>query len=232
MNMQICVLRDMTPDEVRAKLRAFTNSYVLDWENWLRVAESDRVAKFASVLRSWNATRPQPMRRPRADATHEPPYIEDLLDEAAPHLQVIGDLTLASLAPAIPAQINALHGLWAVFTRLPQQKLASCVGITKAIMLLTNGRIGPAFDSIVRKKLGLKRHLKSSDEWIGVLRGIGEDIHAFEERHGNLADIVPERFARYQTGRLYDMLLGPATSTPLAVTDPPVKLVIPATDQA
>jgi hypothetical protein len=71
MNMQICVLRDMTPDEVRAKLRAFTNSYVLDWENWVRVAESDRVAKFASVLRSWNATRPQPMRRPRADATHE-----------------------------------------------------------------------------------------------------------------------------------------------------------------
>jgi hypothetical protein len=79
-------------------------------------------------------------------------------------------------------------------------------------MLLTNGRIGPAFDSIVRKKLGLKDHLKSSEEWIDVLRGISEDVIAFEKRHGRLADIVPAQLARYHVGRLYDMVLGPGTS--------------------
>lgn len=230
--MAIDVLRQMTPDEVRAKLEAFTKSYVLDWENWLQGCESDRVARFASVLRSWQATRPLPMRRPRAEATHEPPYIEDLLAEAAPHLRAISELTMAALASATPDQIGALHRLWAILSNLPQQKSASCVGITKAIMLLTNGRIGPAFDSIVRKSLGLKAHLKSSEEWIGVILGIGEDIIAFEERHGNLTDIVPERFARYQTGRLYDMILGPGTSTLLAPTDGLPKPVIPAADRA
>ncbi len=230
--MTIDLLRRMTPDAVRAKLEAFTNSYVLDWENWLQVGDPDRVARFASVLRSWQATRPLPMRRPRAEATHEPPYIEDLLDEAAPHLGAIGELTVAALASATAGQMGALRGLWAILSNLPQQKSASCVGITKAIMLLTNGRIGPAFDSIVRKSLGLKAHLKSSEEWIGVLLGISEDIIAFEERHGSLADIVPERFARYQPGRLYDMILGPGTSTPLAPTDGLPEPVIPAADLA
>jgi GrpB-like predicted nucleotidyltransferase (UPF0157 family)/mannose-6-phosphate isomerase-like protein (cupin superfamily) len=160
------------------------------------------------------------VRRPRAEASHEPPYIEDLLDEAAPHLAVLGDLTVTGLAHATRDQINALHGLWAIFSKLPQKGSASCVGITKAILLLTNGRIGPAFDSIVRKNLGLKDHLKSSDEWIGVLRGISEDILAFEERHGKLAGIVPDRFAQYHVGRLYDMVLGPSTFPSNAFTDP------------
>src|SRR5262249_45567210 len=118
-------------------------------------------------------------------------------------------------------------GLWAVLSKLPQRDSASCVGITKAIMLLSYGRIGPAFDSIVRKKLGLKYRLRSSEEWVAVLRGISEDIHAFEERHGSLAAIVPEPFAKYQVGRLYDMVLGPGTSAPVTVTDPhTVRIVI------
>ncbi len=32
MPMKVCVLREMTPDEVRGKLKGFTASYVLDWE--------------------------------------------------------------------------------------------------------------------------------------------------------------------------------------------------------
>ena len=87
-------------------------------------------------------------------------------------------------------------------------------------MLVTNGRIGPAFDSIVRKKLGLKDHLRSSEEWIEVLRGISEDILAFEKLHGKLSEIVPDQFAKYQVGRLYDMALGPGTSPSSALTEP------------
>ena len=96
--MKTCVLRDMAPDEVRRRLEAFTASYVVDWEDWLGVAESNQVSKFASILRSWNATRPLPMRRPKAESSHEPPYIEQLIDEAEPHLKVLGDLCVTDLA--------------------------------------------------------------------------------------------------------------------------------------
>jgi len=203
----------MSPEVIRENLNQFAKPYVLDWDQWLQVGDSDRVTKFASILRRWQGTRPLPMRRPKAEAKHDPPYIEDLIDKATPHLEALGDLTLTDIANATPAQMNALHGLWATFSKLPQRETATCVGITKAIMLLTNGRIGPAFDSIVREKLGFKHHLKSSGEWIEVLRGISEDILAFENLHGvKLAQVVPEELAAYQVGRLYDMVLGPGTS--------------------
>jgi hypothetical protein len=208
----LCVLSEMTPDEVRRKLTEFTNSYVVDWDVWLQIAESDRVSKFASILRRWQGTRPVPMTRPKAEASHEPPYIDDVLLEASPHLEALSELTLEDLGFATHVQINALHGLWATFSKLPQRDSATCVGITKAIMLMTNGRIGPAFDSIVRKKLGLNAHLKSSDEWIAVLREISKDIQGFEKLHGKFATIVPDMFNTYQVGRLYDMLLGPGAS--------------------
>ena len=214
--MEVRVLREMSPKVIRENLSQFAKPYVLDWDQWLQVGDSNRVNKFASILRRWQGTRPLPMRRPKAEAKHNPPYIEELIAEATPHLQALGDLTLTDLALATPDQINALHGLWATFSQLPQRSTATCVGITKAIMLLTGGRIGPAFDSIVREKLGFKHHLKSSEEWIEVLRGISEDILCFEKLHGvKLAQVVPVELAAYQVGRLYDMVLGPGTS-PLA----------------
>jgi hypothetical protein len=45
---------------------------------------------------------------------------------------------------------------------------ASCVGITKSILLVTDGRIGPAFDSTVRARLRLERPRCSTD-WIGAV---------------------------------------------------------------
>jgi hypothetical protein len=89
MIMNACVLRDMAPVEVRRRLEHFAKSYVADWEEWLGIADSNRVSKFASILRSWQATRPFPMRRPESEASHEPPYIEQLIDEAEPHLKVL-----------------------------------------------------------------------------------------------------------------------------------------------
>jgi hypothetical protein len=77
-------------------------------------------------------------------------------------------------------------------------------------MLLAQGGIGPAFDSVVRKNLSLKRHLGTADEWIAALHAVGDDINAFEARYDTkLARVVPERFATYRVGRLYDMVLGP-----------------------
>jgi hypothetical protein len=218
--MNVCILRGMSPEAVKEKLRGFSESYARDWEDWLRVAESNRVSKFALILRKWQATRPLPMRRPKAEAKHGPPHVEDLLEQARGHMGTLGDLSLADVALATPAQIAALHGLWTVFESLSEKKTASCVGITKAILLLTIGRIGPAFDSTVRKKLGLKDHLSSSEEWVRILAGIGEDILAFEKRHGaKFADVVPVRFSQYNVGRLYDMLLGPGTTPSSAATE-------------
>jgi hypothetical protein len=73
---------------------------------------------------------------------------------------------------------------------------------------------------MVRKQLGLRDHLRSSEEWVGALRGIAEDILAFEQQYGRLANIVPDQFREYQVGRLYDMVLGPGTSPSLALADP------------
>ena len=126
--MEACVLGDMSPEAVREHLLRFTGSYVVDWEDWLRVAEPNRVSKFASILRSWQATRPLPMRRPKAEASHEPPYIEQLIDEAEPHLKVLGDLCVTDLASATPDHINALHGLWATFSKLHRKDRHPALG--------------------------------------------------------------------------------------------------------
>lgn len=215
------VLAAMNPLQVRESLSSFSPSYVVDWDRWLEAPPERRTALFAAILRRWQATRPLPMRRPRAEADHEPPHIEDLLERAGPHLRTIGDLGVTDLGRATGGQIDALHGLWATFSQLPQTGTASCVGITKAVLLLTDGRIGPAFDSTVRTKLGLKRHLRSSGEWVEALRRVGRDIDAFELRHGCLASNVPDHFSRYHAGRIYDMVLGPKVSrSAVAIVDP------------
>lgn len=88
---------------------------------------------------------------------------------------------------------------------------ASCVGISKAVLLLTDGRIGPALDSQVRTWLGISKP-KTAAAWIGVLEGVSEDIAEFEARNGPLRDAVPARFAHLAYGRLYDMAFGPGAS--------------------
>ena len=125
--MKVSVLTDMSPEVIRENLKEFSKPYVLDWDQWLQVGDSNRVAKFASILRSWQGTRPLPMRRPKAEAKHDPPYIEDLIAEATPQLEALGDLTLTDLALATPDQINALHGLWATFSK----RVRSQKGVTQ-----------------------------------------------------------------------------------------------------
>jgi hypothetical protein len=120
------------------------------------------------ILRRWQATRPQPMRRERAAATHPAPYLEDLFADAQASLGVLGILDLSTFKCRTKSQERALRGLWGNFVRLTATGEASCVGVTKAILLVTDGRIGPAFDSTVRTRLRLERPRYSTD-WIGAL---------------------------------------------------------------
>ena len=156
----------------------------------------------------------------KAEASHEPPYIEQLFDEAEPHLKILGDLCVTGLGRCDPDQINALHGLWATFSKLPQKGSASCVGITKAILLLTNGRIGPAFDSTVRKKLGLRDHLRSSEEWVESYEESPRTSSPSSSNTENLPTSCPIDSRKYHIGRLYDMVLGPGTSPSPALIEP------------
>lgn len=219
--MTLSILTGMSPERMRSNLFAFSARYDSDWKHWLLATPSGRASLFAATLRRWQATRPLRMRRCRAEAIHDCPHIEDLLDEADRHLAVLGELTVVDLDHASPDQIAALHGLWSTFLRLPQAGAATCVGITKAILLVTGGRIGPAFDSKVREKIGLKGHLKSSEEWVEMLRLVGRDIRRFEQRHGDFRRLVPDQFAHYEVGRLYDMLLGPGVPTGRVGEDEP-----------
>jgi hypothetical protein len=82
------------------------------------------------------------------------------------------------------------------------------VGITKAVLLLTEGRIGPAFDSGVRRNAGVKAP-KTYREWLWALDEMSDDLSAFEAVSGPLPLVVSRRFADLGVGRLYDMALGP-----------------------
>jgi hypothetical protein len=148
------------------------------------------------------------MRRVQREAKHGPPFLDDLLTQAAEPLRVVSSVTILEIAKRRPEQNDALTALWTIFSHLPTSGTASCVGITKAVMLLTDGRIGPAFDSQVRKKLRV-RPLATSGEWIQTLEEIGDDIAAFESAHCPFRDAVSSRFAGLSYGRLYDMALGP-----------------------
>lgn len=202
------IIRAMTPQQVSDAVSTFASRYVEDWTQWLAVTPARRADLFGQILRRWQATRPLPMRRTRAEGGHEPPYLEDLLESADLRVRSLDGLTVSTVGDRTAIHDATLGGLWRTFSDLPSSGVASCVGITKAVMLVTDGRIGPAFDSQVRERLGLPRPT-TSREWIACLEAIADDIAAFEAAHGPLSHVVEPRFSNLANGRLYDMALGP-----------------------
>lgn len=206
--MAVDAIRNKTPRQIRSDVNAFSARYVEDWDTWVVAPPDSRPQLFGRILRRWQATRPLAMRRLRAEAEHGPPFLNDLVAAAEEPLRALSGLTVLTIARRTRRQDQALTRLWAIFTRLPTSGAASCVGITKAVLLLTDGKIGPAFDSKVRRKLGVGRPA-TCREWLQTLQDIGEDIAVFESSHGRLTKAVPARFAQLAYGRLYDMVLGP-----------------------
>lgn len=165
---------------------------------------------FVRTLGKWQAARPAKLRRLRVrSGEHRPPYIEDLLNSAAPYLHGLANFSVGRATSPNRGERAALGGLWKVFSSLQQVGIASCVAITKAVLLVSDGRIGPAFDSQVRKELGVS-HLLTARDWIAMLAEVSDDIQAFESTHRiSFASAVPLEFAALGYGRLYDMALGP-----------------------
>lgn len=155
--MLIQAIRHKTPPEVRASVDGFAARYADDWTKWMAAKDGSRPELFGRILRRWQATRPLAMRRTRSEATHDGPFLDDLLASASAPVRELGDLTVLTISSRTREQEVALIELWDVFSRLTITKFASCVGITKSVLLVTDGRIGPAFDRQVRMKLGAGR---------------------------------------------------------------------------
>ena len=154
------------------------------------------------------------MRRVKSETKHDPPYLEDLIAEASLSVQVLRYFEMRNLDSFTCQAEEALEQLWGTFQRLSHQGpvrngLAGVVGISKAVLLLTEGRVGPAFDSEVRCRLGIPKP-EDAREWIQALRLASRDIHAFETANKcALQSAAPSPFASMHTGRIYDMALGP-----------------------
>lgn len=207
----IHALRDMTPAEVWAAVDGFSAKYARDWSDWLAADPDARPELFGRILRRWQATRPLEARRLKSDARPGAPLLDALLEAAAEPLSAVGNLTVLTVRQRTSLQDEALSVLWDVFSHLTTTALASCVGITKAVLLMTDGRLGPALDDRVRTRLGVSGPAKSvsCSDWLQILQGVGDDLAAYESAHGPLVEAVPPRFAHLEYGRLYDMAMGP-----------------------
>ena len=204
-----------TIDTFRRKVDTFSSSYVGDWDAWLATNSSARPAQLGRILRKWQACRPNRMRREAASAMHQAPYLDHLLVLAAPHVEALSTFDIADPSALETATYTtALDHLWDVFEQLSyhgrvRQGLAGSVGISKAVMLVTDGRVGPAFDSSVRT--GLKvGEITHRAQWRKALGVVNADIQEFQHATGmRFSEAKPAKFATLHNGRVYDMALGP-----------------------
>ncbi len=209
-------LRDLSSGQVRKHLEEFAPRYIDDWKAWLSVKSQENVCavatEFGRILRRWQACRPNRMRRTKLEGGHAGLYLDDLIARAQ---EPLGALRAFECCSAIaPSHREALRALWRIFTDLSylgkaRNGHAGVVGISKAVLLLTEGRVGPAFDSKVRGNLKTGK-IGTADAWIASLQRVGDDIMQFEKRNKcRLRNVVPRKFAGFHCGRIYDMVFGP-----------------------
>jgi len=206
-------IANLSTTEFQRKIAAFRPQYIADWNKWLAAPIPSRAEQLGNILRGWQACRPNRMRRTRTEDKHGPPYIEDLLRGAEDHLQKLGSFDIRTEVSFTAQACGAFEKLWAIFEQLSygasaRAGLAGVVGISKAVLLLSAGRVGPAFDSTVRRNLGIVQ-IGTPAEWVQALRVVSADISAFERLNNiTLQEAAPD-FAHLHAGRIYDMAMGP-----------------------
>jgi hypothetical protein len=199
----------LTVEQFRDKINGFRQSYVQDWNEWCQVlrVQQEVASTFGKILRHWKACRPNTMRRTQQEAQHAPPFLENLIVEANPFIQALKDFDICHQATLNGEVHRVLEHLWNIFQNLcygPAQK--GVVPISKAVLLLTEGRVGPAFDSNVRGS----RKIINAQQWFDSLQKVSEDILAFEAANQcTLQEATPQAFVGLHSGRIYDMALGP-----------------------
>lgn len=213
-----------TTFQFRSRIGRFNRKYVHDWAIWLATPALNRPPELKRILGKWQACRGNTLRLP-AGGSHttpdHPPYLDDLLIGAGPHILTLKSFDLRFIGSYTPAACAALRGLWDILEDLsyarsnpsrkrppPRGGKAGIVGISKATLLITEGRVGPAFDSQVRKKLGI-RQISNASEWLKALQQATADIMAFEVYNGVTLLAASGLSPCPHPGRVYDMALGP-----------------------
>ncbi|MES2069240.1 MAG: hypothetical protein V4488_02755 [Pseudomonadota bacterium] len=199
--------------EFKTRVLRFDQRYVEDWNSWLNVLPQNRPEVMGIILRRWQACRPNRMRRTSNESKHAAPFLENLLQAAEPHVETLRTFDIRSIGSFTLDACNALNELWSIFENLSHYGRArggraGVVGISKAVLLLTDGRVGPAFDSKVRSHLGVG-NIVNSEEWVNALRVASEDIFKFEFANQTTINLSVPEFANLFGGRIYDMALGP-----------------------
>jgi hypothetical protein len=213
------VIGNLSVKEFQSMINRFDKKYIEHWNSWLSIIDdkAQQINEFGRILRSWQAFRPNVMRRPQAQAIHEPPYLEIIVDDAKTYIQEFQNFDLGEGRRFTADERKILVILWNKFTQLSfegkrktkRNGIAGVVGISKAVLLLTKGAIGPAFDSKVRKKLHI-REPENASQWIDAIELAAQDAHQFQVKNNcTLQEAAPEQFRHLMPGRIYDMALGP-----------------------
>jgi hypothetical protein len=208
-----------TPAQVRTDLAAFKERYKEDWRGWLLIFNQhpltapEAVNGCRAILVKWQAvrsrTKGRKVRLARPASMRGSRCLDDVLADALPSLKVLARVTVRDIPRLTAVQRAAMIELWNVFRDLPTIGHANAVGITKAVKLVTCGRIGPALDSEVRDHLGMPEP-RDGAAWLKVLEVVARDIQAFEDANGcQLEELVEPRWQPVEVGRVYDMVFGP-----------------------
>ena len=212
-------IHNLTVTQIQQRIQSFDRTYVDDWDVWLAVrrncSSEHTPPEFGRILRRWQACRPNRMRVCSGEATHRPPYLEDLVCSGLSVASALNAFDLSDANTMTQTMEETLLQLWDVFKDLSysgrsRDGLAGVVGISKAVLLLTEGRVGPAFDSKVRGELGITK-IPDAKSWIKNLKRVAEDIAVFEQSNQcTLRSAIPEEYKNLHYGRLYDMIFGPS----------------------
>lgn len=203
-------IANLTVEQFQNKINGFRQIYVQHWNDWLQAlqAQQNVASTFGKILRRWQACRPNKMRRTQQESHHGPPFLEDLLLQSNQHIQALQHFDIRQQATLNSGAHQALEQLWNIFQHLcygPNQK--GIVIISKAVLMLTEGRVGPAFDSNVQRVFFKPLN---AQQWFYTLKRVSEDILAFElANQCTLQQATPHGFVHLHSGRIYDMALGP-----------------------
>ncbi len=100
--------------------------------------------------------------------------------------------------------------MWQVFEDgLCVRGKATEVGVTKAILLVTKGRLGPAFDSNVKTRLNAW-YVTDAKTYLEALAAVAIELAAFETHaQRRIESLALEAGRPAEAGRVVDMVLGP-----------------------
>lgn len=205
--MKIEFLRNKQKEEVRAIIEGFSLRYVKDLQDFATITKqcgiisSQSANDLSRLLRKWKACRPSSARKD----------ILPLLTELNTDLTIISTIDLRNIRQASSNEREAIGRIWStLINHICDKRKLTEVAPSKAILILTNGRLGPALDSNARTVLKLPR-IWSSDEYLTLLLAISEDIAAFEKVNTPilLEELAPKEWQPVFVGRAYDMAVGP-----------------------